>query len=70
VYAALKITLEGNPQLPADRRQAEKGVRATAAHVIPRPRADIPLLDGLADVILRQVVVPNIQRSACPGRRI
>ncbi len=57
VYAILKITPEGNAQLPAGRLQAQKGVPATAACVTPRPRAELPLLDVLPDVILRQVVV-------------
>src|SRR5450631_177817 len=56
-YSILKITPEGYAELPTGRLQAEKRIPAAPAQVASRPRADLPLLDVLPDVILRQVVV-------------
>ncbi len=57
LYTILKITPEGNAKLPAGRLQAEEGVPAAAARITPRPRADLPLLHVLPDIVLRQIVV-------------
>jgi len=56
-YSIPKKTPEGHTELPTGRLQAEKGIPAASARVASRPRADLPLLDVLPDIVLRQVVV-------------